>query len=167
MKFIVSFIWMLSCWLKVNMTQHALVQLFVWVNHYNWRMQEHTDLNHVFISGLALHSVWHVRNRPVCAHRHHLHWHCHRLPVQHCRVQDLCFLWAQTQQTSLLHSFQWSGSGFPSFMYASIKSDCLSSLVQGLHLFVNLFIPSFLHSFHMSIIDLLVVIPSFIFILPS
>lgn len=34
MKFIVSLIW-------INMTQHALVCLFIWVNHYSWRWQEY------------------------------------------------------------------------------------------------------------------------------
>ncbi len=87
-------------------------------------LTQQTDLNHIFISGLALHSVWHVCNRPVCAHRHHLHWHRHRLPVQHRSVQDLCFLWHTQDMSYWLHSsvFDWFS---PSFLHLCFDSFCL------------------------------------------
>lgn len=48
-----------------------------------------TDLDHIFICRATLDCFGDISNRRVYSNGHHLYWDSHRLPSQHCSVQNL------------------------------------------------------------------------------
>ncbi len=139
MKCIVSLIW-------INMTQHALVCLFVWVNHYSWSRQEY------WLSRLTLTTSSSVD------------WHCTAsdtsvtvpsvptvttftgtatvFPFSTAvfRISVSC----DTHKTCLTDYIHQSliGSVLPFFIYALIHSVCIFLISSVIHSLTVLLIPS-------------------------